>query len=61
LLELPAYSDGSFDTTRIIAAVDRASGLLRAVLVGLFGPWSRSTPAAPEYRGQEFAARRPPQ
>ena len=48
-------------TTRIMAAVDRAHGLLRAVRDGLFGPWSRRTPAAPEYRGQEFAARRPPQ
>jgi hypothetical protein len=40
-----------------MAAVDRARGLLRAVRDGLFGPWSRRTPAAPEYRGQEFAAR----
>lgn len=61
LLELPADSDGAFHTTRIMGAVDRARGLLRAVRDGLFGPWSRRTPAAPEYRGQEFAARRPPQ
>jgi hypothetical protein len=46
LLELPADSDGAFHTARIMAAVDRARGLLRAVRDGLFGPWSRGTPAA---------------
>jgi hypothetical protein len=61
LLELPADSDGAFHTTRIMAAVDRARRLLRAVRDGLFGPWSRrkrGTPPSPiAESGRERCAR----
>src|ERR1700674_2201137 len=39
VLELPSDSDGAFRTTRRVAAVDRASSLLRAVRDGLLSLW----------------------